>query len=458
MQEIELPDIADNKQKIPYISISGVFVVVAIFFFLWRPLNPNRITYIPLTQQVQTTVVENIQIPTIVGTATIEILDDKTREPDLTESQDQPKPEDDIVKDEIDDIIEEKNNFIQYTVNRGDTLYGIMMQYGVNRADIYQLTKQFKQLANLRIGQQISWKVDEEGVLQSFTWWTSNNKATIYERVDDRYSERTEIREGIWKPENIQGIISSNFVNDARKSGLTSNEIAMITRALQWQLDFRKLQSGDQFAAIFSREFFDDEHEGSKLIAVRIKNGGRDYYAILADDGLYYDLNGGSLSQSFLRYPLEKQARISSQFNPRRVNPVTKKVTPHNGVDFAVSRGTPVLSSGDGEVIQAIYSGSAGYFITIRHGREYVTKYMHLDKLLVKPGQIVKKGDRIALSGNTGRSTGPHLHYELRINDKPVNPLTANLPISEGLTGKSKTTFIEQIQSITPKLKLLSEG
>ncbi|STI75442.1 putative peptidoglycan-binding peptidase [Escherichia coli] len=88
-------------------------------------------------------------------------------------------------------------------------------------------------------------------------------------------------------------------------------------------------------------------------------------------------------------------------------------------------QGTPVLSVGDGEVVVAKRSGAAGYYVAIRHGRSYTTRYMHLRKILVKPGQKVKRGDRIALSGNTGRSTGPHLHYEVWINQQAVNPLTA---------------------------------
>ncbi len=92
-------------------------------------------------------------------------------------------------------------------------------------------------------------------------------------------------------------------------------------------------------------------------------------------------------------------------FNPRRLNPVTGRVAPHKGVDFAMPQGTPVLSVGDGEVVVAKRSGAAGYYVAVRHGRTYTTRYMHLRKLLVKPGQKVKRGDRIALSGNTGRST-----------------------------------------------------
>lgn len=104
-------------------------------------------------------------------------------------------------------------------------------------------------------------------------------------------------------------------------------------------------------------------------------------------------------------------------------------------------QGTPVLAVGDGEVVMAKRSGAAGYYVAIRHGRTYTTRYMHLRKLLVKPGQKVKRGDRIALSGNTGRSTGPHLHYEVWINQQAVNPLTAKLPRTEGLTGKDRKDY-----------------
>lgn len=457
MQQIDSSDIEKKDLKFPFITISVVFIIIISFYLLWRPLNPERTIYIPLTPQVQTTVIENHQLPSAVGNATIVRLDDRvSQEQEPEESLDQPKPEDDVIKDEIDEVIDQDDNSVQYTVNRGDTLSGILTQYGVNRNDVYLLTKQFKQLTNLRIGQQISWTVDTEHNLKSFNWIISNNNIRIYEKVNDNFVERIETREGIWKPFNAQGLIDSNFVVDAKKQGLTSSEIATITKALQWQLDFRRLKKGDKFSVLISREMFGDNHENSQLLAVRIQNGNKDYYAILAEDGHYYDKNGGSLSQNFLRYPLAKQARISSGFNPRRLNPVTKKVTPHNGVDFAVSRGTPVLSVGEGEVMIAKYSGSAGNFIAIRHGRQYTTKYMHLDKILVKAGQKIKKGDKIGLSGNTGRSTGPHLHFELYIDGKPVNPITANLPVSEGLTGKSKKTFLEQFKKIEPKLSFES--
>ncbi|KTR51926.1 peptidase, partial [Pantoea ananatis] len=146
--------------------------------------------------------------------------------------------------------------------------------------------------------------------------------------------------------------------------------------------------------------------------------------------------------------------RVSSNFNPRRLNPVTGRIAPHKGVDFALPIGTPVLAVGDGEVVVAKNGGAAGNYVAIRHGRQYMTRYMHLKKVLVKPGEKVKRGDRIALSGNTGRSTGPHLHFEIWINNQAVNPLTAKLPRMEGLTGKERTQYLTQVKGWLPQLGL----
>jgi murein DD-endopeptidase len=154
-----------------------------------------------------------------------------------------------------------------------------------------------------------------------------------------------------------------------------------------------------------------------------------------------------------MRFPTVKQYRVSSNFNPRRVNPVTGRIAPHKGVDFALPIGTPVLAVGDGEVIVSKRSGGAGNYVAIRHGRQYMTRYMHMQKLLVKPGEKVKRGERIGLSGSTGRSTGPHLHFEIWINNQAVNPLTAKLPRMEGLSGKDRSDYLKQVREVMPQLR-----
>ena len=135
---------------------------------------------------------------------------------------------------------------------------------------------------------------------------------------------------------------------------------------------------------------------------------------------------------------------------------MTRRIAPHKGVDFSLAVGTPIIAPGDGVVEHIAYQANgAGRYIKIRHGGQYTTVYMHLSKALVKVGQSVKKGDRIALSGNTGRSTGPHLHYEFHINGHPVNPMTVKLPGSgSSMPEKERKAFLAKAKTIEAKLKL----
>ena len=246
-----------------------------------------------------------------------------------------------------------------------------------------------------------------------------------------------------------QGYMYYLYLNFNNKSLANTN----IRKALSLAIDRKDLcnkvlKDGSREADGFVSADFTYGPDGKEY-----RSEGKDYYAIRAEDGKFYDRNGTGLAKGFLRFPTAKQFRISSNFNPRRTNPVTGRVAPHRGVDFAMPQGTPVLSVGDGEVVVAKRSGAAGYYVAIRHGRSYTTRYMHLRKILVKPGQKVKRGDRIALSGNTGRSTGPHLHYEVWINQQAVNPLTAKLPRTEGLTGSDRREFLAQAKEIVPQLR-----
>ena len=133
--------------------------------------------------------------------------------------------------------------------------------------------------------------------------------------------------------------------------------------------------------------------------------------------------------------------RISSRFNPKRLHPITKRVSPHNGTDFAVPVGTNVYATGDGVVLRAGYHPAAGNYIVIKHGRKYTTRFLHLSKILVHKGQRVAIDQLIAKSGNTGRSTGAHLHYEFHVYNKPVNAMTVDLPLSQEVPKKELKAF-----------------
>ncbi|EMI5489429.1 murein DD-endopeptidase MepM [Providencia stuartii] len=421
----------------------GTLTVATLAVAIWRP------THLPTSSSDTENTVDTV-IPLSFAPLT-DATDDI-----IQDSSDQ-LPDEGVVDDS--DGAEGTDSAIiphEYVVASGDNLSSILTQFGIESGDVATLANQHKALRNLKIGQTLNWSLTDQGELESLTWEVSRRETRIYTRVGstNKFEETKEIREGEWQNSILPGVINGSFAQSASQAGLTRNEGREVIKALQWQIDFRKLKKGDKFTVLMSREILNGRNEQSQLVGVRLNSGGKDYYAFRAEDGKYYDSEGNGLERGFLRNPTAKQFRVSSQFNPRRVNPVTGRVAPHKGVDFAMPVGTPVLAVGDGEVIVSKYSGAAGNFIAIRHGRQYTTRYMHLRQLLVKPGQKVKRGDRIALSGNTGRSTGPHLHFEVWINQQAVNPLTAKLPSSGGLTGKERKEYLAMVKETKPQLKM----
>ena len=432
--------LAFNNLPRPHRVMLGSLTVLTLTVAVWRPYvyHPTHLESAPVAKVI-----------------TLEKNEIRSLLPDASEPIDQTMPDEveDIPQDELDDKTANEAGVHEYVVSTGDTLSSILNQYGIDMGDISQLASADKDLRNMKIGQQLSWTLSAEGDLQRLTWEMSRRETRTYDRVDGGFKMSSELQEGDWVNTVMKGTVGGSFVSSAKDAGLSSSEIGTVIKAMQWQMDFRKLKKGDEFSVLMSREMLQGKREQSQLVGVRLRSDGKDYFAIRADDGKYYDRNGTGLAKGFMRFPTSKQFRVSSNFNPRRLNPVTGRVAPHKGVDFAMPQGTPVLSVGDGEVVVAKRSGAAGYYVAVRHGRTYTTRYMHLRKLLVKEGQTVKRGDRIALSGNTGRSTGPHLHYEVWINQQAVNPLTAKLPRTEGLTGKDRRDYLAQVKDVAPQLR-----
>ena len=212
----------------------------------------------------------------------------------------------------------------------------------------------------------------------------------------------------------------------ANKAGITYSEINRILQMFKGRIQFSKnIRAGDTMRVLFT----DDKGKG-KIAAVEfnLSRGGKISSYLNTSDNKYYDERGlSSVKSSFRRIPFNARARITSPFNPGRRHPVLRTVRPHNGTDFGLPVGTPIIAPSDGVVDKAAYSRSAGYYIVLRHRGGWSTVYMHLSKLQVRQGQRIKMGSVIARSGNTGISTGPHLHYELRINGRPVNAMRVNL-------------------------------
>jgi murein DD-endopeptidase len=251
--------------------------------------------------------------------------------------------------------------------------------------------------------------------------------------------------------QTLAGGIDGSFFLSAQGAGLNDQEVASVADLLKGRINFRRdLQAGDTFQVVRRQQFVGDEFTGeSQILGIRILCRKRTYDAYLFSDGKYYDRDGNSLMRAFVRYPFKGSHRLSSNFNPRRHHPVTGRVSPHNGADFSMPVGTPVYAPGDGVVTRALRHQFAGNYIEIRHSDRYSTRYLHLSKFLVRKGQSVKRGDKIALSGNTGRSTGPHLHYEFHVAGRPVNPVTAPIPIMASIPRKDRAAFKAMVAALT---------
>lgn len=358
--------------------------------------------------------------------------------------------------DAADQAIRITNQF-SYTVTEGDRLKDVLVLSGLDDSSVQPLITLDPELAHLKAGQQFYWILDKNDNLEYLNWLVSEKEERIYERLEDGKFKRQVIeKKSIWRKEVLKGEIQNSLNSSLREKGLDTRQISQLSNALQWQVSLRKLKKGTQFAILVSREYLGDKLTGQGNVeALRISSGGKNYYAVQAANGRYYNQQGETLGKGFARYPLQRQARVSSPFNPNRRHPVTGRIRPHKGVDFSVSQGTPVIAPADGIVEKVAYqAGGAGRYVMLRHGREYQTVYMHLSKSLVKAGQTVKKGERIALSGNTGISTGPHLHYEFHINGRAVNPLTVKLPgTSSGMTSAERKQFLVRVREAERMLK-----
>jgi murein DD-endopeptidase len=371
---------------------------------------------------------------------------------------------------EPDDIstraISKPNLVYTWTITEGDTLCTIFENYEISQSVMYQILSADEPLLALdviRPGHLLTFTLDQKTrELISMELYIHPGKQVIYNRVGDTSFDYDEINiPGEWKQELLDGDISSSFYVSALSAGLTDQETGNITDLFRDQIQFaRHMRAGDRFQVIRSRQFVDGEFTGqSRVEGVRIFRGKLIYSAFLFDDGNYYDLEGKSLARAFRRYPMAGHCRVASHFSKARLHPITRRIAPHNGVDFAMPTGTPILSTGDGVVTRVSNHPFAGKYIEIQNGSHFTTRYLHLNRILVRRGQTVQRGERIALSGNTGRSTGPHLHFELHVNGRPVNPLTAKIPMASAVPNERLEEFNQQVGELVammeePSLKI----
>lgn len=333
-----------------------------------------------------------------------------------------------------------------YKVKRGDNLAKIFKRAGFSAKTLHKLVKtnaETKKLTNIHPGEVLSFAKNEAGELASLKYVLSKTDTLLVTLNKDKgYQTTIDSKEIDTLTKSTVGVIKGSFWNAGISAGLSEKQIMQFAEIFGWDVDFANdLRKGDQFSLIYETHHIDGEYIGTgKILAAEFINQGDRYQAVRHSDGNFYTPEGRSMRKAFLRAPVNFKY-ISSNFNPRRLHPVTKTVKPHRGIDYAAKTGTPVVSAGNGKVIKSGYSRYNGNYVFIQHGNTYVTKYLHLHKRKVKKGQKVKQGQLIGTVGATGRVTGAHLHYEFLVNGKHRNPRTVKLPKSNPLPKKQLAKF-----------------
>lgn len=347
----------------------------------------------------------------------------------------------------------------EYVIQRNDTLGGILNKIDADaEARAFLVTQKMATYRKLRRGYSLYYKTNATDQLVALRYKASPELHFNFTRGLDGTLEAIE-----GAPElSARTIVNSAAITEDANSLFAASDqanvpdaiIQRMIDALETRIDFsRDTRLGDNFVVVYEVLYdADGEYAGpGPLLGINYQNRGKQSLGLLnQQDGRFYTPEGESLTQAFLRSPL-KFSRISSRYSLRRYHPVLKKWRPHRGVDFAAPTNTPVRAAADGTVSVAGRSGGYGNLVRIEHFGRYSTLYGHLNKFgaKIKKGAKVTQGQVIGYVGSTGLATGPHLHYEFRVDDKHVDPLSVDVPTNRPpLEGEELASFQTQANAI----------
>lgn len=350
---------------------------------------------------------------------------------------------------------------LSHRIRPGETISQVLDSAGVKPGQIdewVRATNEVYDLNRIYVGQEVSLLVDSESsTLRHMALEIDPVHLLVAKREDGGVIAR---REPIRHDRHLRvrtGTITSNLYMAGQNAGVPEKIVSDMADIFGWELNLSSdLQPGSTFRVIYEELSRADGSASmpGKLLAAEIMNQGHTYEVFhfagdAGKDAGYYTRRGESLGSTFLRYPVAFH-RISSKFSQKRFHPVLKRALPHNGVDFAAPRGTPVKAIADGTVRKAGWYGGNGRFVKIRHGAVYESGYAHLSRIAkgIKSGGRVKKGQVIGYVGSTGQATGPHLHFAMYRNGKYVNPLTIKLPRAKALSGNSLAAFQRAVDNL----------
>jgi murein DD-endopeptidase MepM/ murein hydrolase activator NlpD len=351
------------------------------------------------------------------------------------------------------------------TVSSGDTLIALLQDAGLSGGEAFRAVKELQSVyspRDLRPGQDIRLALlhdDAEGAesprLARLQLRADADTDVAVERTDDGFDARARTRELERQLGGVRGEIDSSLFAAGESAGVPARIMLQVIHQYSYAVDFqRDLRAGDQFEIVFER-FLEAGGEVAKtgplLYASLEVDGERlEMYRYDPESGQtgYFAPNGESVRRLLMRTPIDG-ARLSSGYGMRK-HPIKGYTRMHEGVDFAAPRGTPIYASGNGVIERIGYNGGYGNHVEIDHGHGFMTAYGHMKGFAkgLDRGDRVSQGEVIGYVGNTGQSTGPHLHYEIHRHGEPVNPRGLDLPTGRTLTGAELERFQRKVAEI----------
>jgi len=345
---------------------------------------------------------------------------------------------------------------IEHRINIGETFDTILEKYSIDKSEIIQIKKELSKKVNLNklnINQKFQFTVDQTNhLVKEFIFKISNTEKIYLSRnkTTDKFNQKiivTKLKKSIVYNESI---ILESLYKSASNEKVPPNIIIEFARIYGFQVDFqRDIRKKDGFQIMYEI-FLDDKKkiiETGNILYANLKLSGEDnslYYFKSKKNTGHYDKNGKSVKKALMKTPING-ARLSSPFGMRK-HPIDGFNKMHKGTDFAAPMGTPIMASGDGRIKKAGWCGGGGNCVVIKHNSTYKTVYAHMSKFAkgIRNGVRVKQGQTIGYVGSTGKSTGPHLHYEVIVNGKKINSQTLKLPSGKILKDDERKIFETQ--------------
>jgi murein DD-endopeptidase MepM/ murein hydrolase activator NlpD len=356
---------------------------------------------------------------------------------------------------------EEDQPWQAVTIHSGDNLSRIFDKLELSPQQLLAVVEADKDqqlVTALRPNKQLHFQIKDHQ-LQAIKYPVSPEKTLMVTRQGEGFNSHLIQHPVEIRLTHASGEIENSLYQSGHDAGLSDNIIMGMANIFGWDVDFAlDIRKGDKFSLLYEQQYLDGEKlRDGRILAAEFSNRGKTYRAVLytdpTGDSQYFSPDGRSMRKAFLRSPVDFR-RISSRFQPERYHPILGKKRPHQGVDYAAASGTPIKAAGDGKVIFRGRKGGYGNTVILRHGNHITTLYGHMSKFRrgVSSGSRVKQGQIIGYVGMTGLATGPHLHYEFRINGVHRNPLTVKLPDAQPIAAKYKADFMQQSHQLLAQL------